>query len=701
VLKVAVLSLTAMVVLGASARAELALIPMPREYSETRVVSLTQGIVIRCERCSPEDQFTVADLKQTLSERGIRVGVTGVAVEFVRAGSTRGRQLLSSHHVQWNSAAMDNEGYVIVPSATGIAVIGSSSTGLFYGSQTVKQLVDSTVRPALLHPALIRDWPAMKIRGLSDDLSRGPVPTLEFMKKQVRTMAAYKMNLYSPYFEHTFQYESNLLIAPTDGAITAAEARELITYAKAYHITIAPEQEAFGHLHNALKWEMYAPLAETPHGQVLAPAAEGSPALAKQMFGELAKVFPGPYLHLGADETEELGKGRSMSDVQNRGLGAAYLDYLQRLVAALQPLNRKFLFWGDIAMHSPELIRALPAEFKRSTIAVVWEYNAHPEGFALYIKPFTDAGMECWVSPGVNNWSRVYPNFGVALSNIQELTAEGQADGCTGQMNTVWNDDGETLFNSNWYGLLFGAAAAWQPGNASVPTFDAAYGRVFHGDPTNKVVEAQRELIAAHSLLQDKYKRSDASDSLFWVDPWSIDGQRIAPLIRPYLSDLRLHAERAMVLIREVRSQPGVRESDALGAMELGARRIDLMAYKFQLSDEIAGIYATALAANDRGSQEGRAQAAQALDAINSTNGKLQDLRDGYSECREMYEAAWQKSYRPYSLRNNLVRYDLTIDLWVSRIDRMRAAQRQLMYEHTLPTATAMGVPAVGNSDRP
>jgi hypothetical protein len=80
-----------------------------------------------------------------------------------------------------------------------------------------------------------------------------------------------------------------------------------------------------------------------------------------------------------------------------------------------------------------ELIRALPAVFKRSTIAVVWEYNAHPEGFARYIKPFTDAGMECSVSPGVNNWSRVYPNFGVALSNIQELTAEGQADGCMGR----------------------------------------------------------------------------------------------------------------------------------------------------------------------------------------------------------------------------------------------------------------------------
>jgi hexosaminidase len=458
-------------------------------------------------------------------------------------------------------------------------------------------------------------------------------------------------------------------------------------------LTVAPEQEAFGHLHNVLKWEMYAPVAETPHGQVFAPAAAGSIELAKQMFAELARVFPGPYLHLGADETDELGKGRTMGDVQSRGLGPAYLDYVQRLVTELKPLKRKFLFWGDIAMHSPDLVRALPTDFKQSTIAVVWEYDVHSEGFARFIKPFTDAGMECWVSPGVNNWSRVYPNFGVAFSNIQMFTAEGQAEGCTGQMNTVWNDDGETLFNSNWYGVLFGAAAAWQPGKASIPAFDEAYGKVFHGDPTGKTIDAQRELITAHVLLQENYKRADASDSIFWIDPWSVDGQRIAPLIRPYLSQLRLHAERAMVLIREARSEPSIRESDALDAMELGARRIDLMAYKFQLSDEIADVYASAFAAQGGGTQEGRADAVRALQSLDSTNGKLQDLRDGYTECREMYDRAWRKSYRPYWLRNNLVRYDMAIELWVSRIDRMRAAQRQLIYEHTLPTASAMGIP--------
>jgi hexosaminidase len=129
--------------------------------------------------------------------------------------------------------------------------------------------------------------------------------------------------------------------------------------------------------------------------------------------------------------------------------------------------------------------------------------------------------------------------------------------------------------------------------------------------------------------------------------------------------------------------------------------RMDLLAYKFQLSDEIAAIYASATAAQGRGSEEGRAEATQDLEVLNNTNGKLQDLRDGYTECREMYQRSWEKSYRPYWLGNNLARYDLAVDLWVSRIDRMRSAQRQLIYEHSLPTASVMGIPAASSLEHP
>jgi hypothetical protein len=61
---------------------------------------------------------------------------------------------------------------------------------------------------------------------------------------------------------------------------------------------------------------------------------------------------------------------------------------------------------------------------------------------------------------------------------------------------------------------------------------------------------------------------------------------------------------------------------------------------------------------------------------------------------RDLYEAAWLKSYRPYFLRNNLERYDLTIQMWLQRIDRVRSVQRQWINAQTVPPAAEVGIPA-------
>ena len=132
---------------------------------------------------------------------------------------------------------------------------------------------------------------------------------MEFLKREIRTLAAYKYNIFSPYFEHTFAYASTPVAAFPGGAMTPDEARELVAYAAKYHITIIPEQEAFGHLHHVLKFEQYSTLGETPHGAVLAPGDPGSLPQIGEWFGELAKVFPGPYAHIGADETDRTWPG--------------------------------------------------------------------------------------------------------------------------------------------------------------------------------------------------------------------------------------------------------------------------------------------------------------------------------------------------------------------------------------------------------
>ena len=696
------------------------LIPMPREIHVLTDRPILSGVRVACAGCSGDDQFTADDLSHTLIDRGVAAG-SGTGAVTIQLVHSPGTSLPAGF-----SEAMRAEGYRIDPSSTGLTVTAATMEGLFYGAQTVKQLIESTNGRATLHPASIRDWPAMRYRGLDDDLSRGPVPTLDFQKKMIRTLAEYKINLYSPYFEQTMQYASNPLPGFPNGSMSAADARTLVAFARQYHITIIPEQEAFGHLRHTLIWEQYKDLAETPHGAVLAPAQPGSLVLIKQWFAELAAIYPGPFLHIGSDETQDLGLGQTKADVDARGLGPPYLDFMQRIVTALQPLHRKLLFWGDIALNSPDLVKAMPQSFKDATIAVSWEYNPHPEGFEKYIAPFTKTGYETWVAPGVNNWSRVYPNYTMGLANIQLFIRDGQRLGADGALNTIWNDDGEGLFNQDWYGILYGAAASWQQGESSIPQFEQSYAQVFHGDATGKLNQAQLEIMAAHTLLREQAKTGDGSDGLFWIDPWSRDGLTNADKIRPYTHELRLHAERALTLIAEARAaapapaatfttSPGsapvynpanaypsastsLRETDAIDALELGARRMDFIGLKFQLADEMRLSYATALADQDSArtstDKKVRGSVAHELgDISNAANGRLQDLRDGYSMLRDLYEQAWLQSNRPYALRPVLEHYDYTVALWLARTDKLRAAQRQWSDSKTLPSAADLGIP--------
>jgi hypothetical protein len=658
------------------------LVPQPREVRADRQVILSRGVSVVSPKDS-DDAFAAGDLRESLRENGVTVAagnVSSVRITLLRLDAPAARTALTRANIKFDDA-MREQGYVIVPDGTTLTVIGATPAGVFYGAQTVKQLVTGRGQRAVLTMATVRDWPAMKYRGLHDDLSRGPVPTLDYIKKQLRTFAAYKMNTYSPYFEHTLTYASNPLIAPPGGSLSREELADVIAYATRYHIDVIPEQEAFGHLHHVLKYDLYSPLAETPHGHVLAPGQPGSMTLIKQWFAEIDTIFPSKFVHLGADETFELGRGQTAERVARDSLGPVYLGFLRDIVNAIKQPGKRYLFWGDVAVNSPKLVGSLPKEM----LAVAWSYGASTS-FDRQITPFTQAGIETWVSPGVSSWNRVYPNYNIAFVNIRNFVRDGQRLGATGMLNTTWDDDGESLFNQVWAGVLYGAAAGWQQGESNIEAFQRSYGLAFFGDTTGKVDAAERELMAAHAAIQ-KAGLGEGSDALFWRDPFSADGVLNAERIRPYTRELRVAAESAIVYIAQVRAAGNVRHPEVLDAMELGARRLDLIGMKFQFADDIRTNYAHAMDSTYkyRNSE---------LGDISGINGRMQDLRDGYSLTRDLYEAAWLRENRPYWIHNVLVKFDLAIQLWQSRADKFVAARAEAARTRVLPSFDKIGIPA-------
>jgi hexosaminidase len=657
--------------------ADLKLVPAVRECTAVKSIAIgSSGLRIVSDK-NAEDEFAGKDLEEFFKERGIAFGRANAAtIHFERVAAASAKDQVEK----------GEEAYKIEPiGERGLTVSAETGAGVFYGAQTVKQLVRGSGKDAVLLVPTIRDWPAMAHRGLSDDWSRGPLPNVEFLKREIRTLAAYKYNIFSPYFEHTFAYASTPVAAFPGGAFTPDEARELVEYAAKYHITIIPEQEAFGHLHHVLKFEKYSSLGETPRGAVLAPGDPGSLPQIGEWFGELAKVFPGPYAHIGADETDQLGLGRTRDEVAQKGLGAVYLNFLVQIHKQLEPNHKRLLFWGDIAENSPELVGTLPKDM----IAVSWHYDAKPD-FTQNLEPFIKSGLETWVAPGVNNWNRVYPNNNEAMGNIRAFVRDGQKLGATGMLNTVWNDDGEGIFDENWFGVLFGASAAWQPGESADANFIASYGRAFHNDPTGKISQAQQELMAAHATLK-KAGLNDAQDSYFWVDPFSPEGQAISAKLLPVASELRLHAESAITLLAQARAAAKLDNQEALDALELGARRIDFIGYKFQAAQDCAVLYARAQSLVDDKNHWG--EVSDALYSIGSNNGRMEDIRDGYSQIGQLFHDAWLRDNRQYWLANNMSRYDRATQLWIGRGNAWQNIIQHWWDTHTLPPASEAGLP--------
>ena len=608
-------------------------------------------------------------------------------------------------------SGFDARGYAISAERQRILVAGASEQGAFYGVQTLRQLLRPTVsasgekqnadsssqtpllgmtvkkedRASDAHvteldcPAVaIRDWPAMKWRGASIDISRGPIPTLDFMERQIRTLAAYKLNLYGLYMEDVFTVKGNGIFAPPD-ALTPDQITQLVAYAKKYYVTIMPELETFGHLHNVLRYDAYSDLAETPHGAVLTPTQPGSYDLIGKLISEMAPLFPGPFFHIGADETNELGQGKTKDLIAQQGLGPVYLAHIAKLDAMLKPFHKQTMFWADIAEKFPQLLPTLPKDL----IAVVWTYDVKPS-YDADLDPFKSAGLPIFVSPGIGNWRKVYPDFNSGFMNIRNLTRDGQKYGAVGQLNTEWKDRGEELGGMDWPGLIFGAACAWQAGESSVEQFMDSYDWAFYRNTDHTFEDALNKLAGTNTLLHGV--RLDGTHvDYFWASPFSQLGAEEAEQAAPVVHQLRVDAEQAWESLLDNRAKARM-NADTLDDLIFAAQRVDLLGMKFEYTQEMSALYWNAYMdmANTR-------QVGNDLIGISSTNGRLEDLRERLANVRSLYAVRFRAQNRDAWLVNVLVRYDELGNLIQEKINQIDALETDFRRVKVLPPPENVG----------
>ncbi|MGA9452619.1 MAG: family 20 glycosylhydrolase [Verrucomicrobiia bacterium] len=427
------------------------------------------------------------------------------------------------------ACAPRNEFYALTISKNGIKISYREGPGLRAAVATLRQLLHQHGRHL---PCLkIRDWPDFSRRGVMLDISRGRVPKLETLLDLAEKLADFKINELQLYTEHTFAYRKYKTVWRSWGALTGDEIRQLDARCRELGIDLVPNQNSFGHLRYFLEHPRLKKLAEVskPYADAggefvrrpstLAPNHPGTLPFLRGLCDELLPNFSSQFFNVGCDETWDLGRGQSKKLCARRGKGRVYLDFLKSIHREVSRRGRGMMFWGDIILKYPELIKELakigrdalprvqadrqvsPTENGGKLIALNWGYEAnHP--FEKEAAQFAKAKIPFYVCPGTSTWQTLVGRHDNALANLRAAAEAGKKSGAMGYLITDWGDGGHPQpLAVSWPMFLAGAALAWNANSFEARKLVPVLSRDVFEDSSGKIADIAFKLGFVHKKL--------------------------------------------------------------------------------------------------------------------------------------------------------------------------------------------------------
>jgi hypothetical protein len=657
----------------------LRLVPFPKEvHVADGGLKLKGELIIQVVATAPAKQAAV-DLQQELSRRGKgNFAVTTTAatdgqplVLWLGAKNTSRDQALRAI----GSTPEQEEGYALVVTDKFAAVGARHPAGLAHGLQTLRQLVRANLHDGRLPAVTIRDWPSLRYRGFSDDITRGPSPTQATLQGDVDLSALLRMNFFTYYLEHQFAFAKHPLIGPKDGSLKPEELKALVEYAADRGIEIIGNQQSFGHFWNLLRHELYKDLRETPG--IVNPMNEKTYEFLGDLYSEQAPLLTSKFFNVCCDETDGLGTGPSKELAAKIGVGGVYTRHILRLHDLLkEKFGKRMMMWGDIILNHPKNL----AEIPKDTVMLSWGYDPRAS-FDSQITPFAKSGYEFFVCPGVSCWNRVLPDFQVALTNIANFVRDGAKQNALGMLNTTWDDSGENLVGYNWHGIAWGAECAWNASTTPIEAFNRRIGAVLFGNDGPEFGEAVELLGRAHRLsVFDKM-----SEKAFWKMDFVelLKDEKSATSQAETLKQLTQAAEAKLAIAKK----SALDHAEILDQYLFGADRMELMADRISEGGKAGAAYRQAAVTKDS------AQAARLL-AKDCTD-RIRQLRDTFVALKRRYIELWNRENRPFALDVVTRRFDEAIAYYDGVLKRLAVAEEDLKNQRPLPPIEQIGFPAV------
>ena len=437
---------------------------------------------------SVADQFTADELIRDLKSEWNIIAKIGKRGTYPSVVLTR----------QQADKSLKDQGYQLTTGEKELVIKARGESGLFYGTQTLLQLIKSNEGSWNVPGLTITDWPDILNRAIHYD-TKHHQDKASYVRSFIKDLSRYKVNILVWEWEDKFAYPSHPEIG-APGAFTMKEMQEFTRYAKNYHIQIVPLVQGLGHVSFILKWPQYKHLREIEASNwEFCPLKEGSYDLLFDLWKDAMDATPGSrYIHIGSDETYELAACEACkAKAEELGKSGLFQLFINKSAEFLTKNGRKVMAWetpmGWKVSKSPakgiepvkglvltESYRDTPDQaYAKEAKALgfeVFAYDPNPGVVPMMVPYYFEKGEEGKNRPG--SLEKSY-NF------LSRVAKSGIFDG---MICTSWDDD--ALHNQMWMMHFVNAAScSWNGSNPTLNEFSESFYNDYYGSSATGMEE--------------------------------------------------------------------------------------------------------------------------------------------------------------------------------------------------------------------
>jgi len=531
------------------------------------------------EAKSPAEEILRAGLKMRHAFK-LAEGGKGPAIRLeIRAGSVAVGKAEAK-----NRDALAREAYNLKLTKNGITITANAPAGLFYGAETLVQLVKRGAGDDWWLPeGEITDWPDLEYREVFWD-EQNHLDHLDVLKQAVRRAAYFRINAFTLRLNEHFQYASApALVDPY--ALSRAEVQELTDYGRKYFVQVVPYLDGPAHVNFILQRDEYAHLREFPNEAFEMCTNAESYKLLEGMFQDLIDATKGStYFHLSTDEAWFIGKADNdqCHEAQRaKELGSPsklWVEYANQTAQYLKDHGREVIFWGEDPMQAEDIPSLVPWLINGEVYSAAYNRAFHARGIRqiIYTNSLPDDPLfpaYYPLSPSEEVHPREMSERATQVFNEITYSMARQQTDVMGAGVYAWGDLGPHP-ETYWLGYALGAAAAWHPGSPDPHQLEQSFYAMFYGQGATNIARLYQLLSAQAQFFATSWD-SEPSGELppvfgysYGIGPF-VPHHATLPLPPVPTPDyLRLHGDWRQQNVRRLElARKFLRENDELEAL--------------------------------------------------------------------------------------------------------------------------------------